>query len=65
MELLENWREIAAKAWSVRLIALAGAIDIAAQITPAIGDLIPWWLTVGILLAAMIARLVKQDGLSK
>lgn len=75
MTLLQNWRDILAKAWSVRLIALAVlllTLDIGAVVLEAIGLMtdrpaLSIALRAGAALlgvGAFLARLIAQRGLS-
>ena len=60
MKLLSNWKDVAARAWSLRLIELAAAADIILNLVPYVADVLPWWVTVALLLAAWAARLISQ-----
>ena len=60
MNLLDNWREVLSRAWSLRLIELAAAADIILNLVPYVADVLPWWVTVALLLAAWAARLLSQ-----
>ena len=64
MTLLSNWRDVLLRAWSVRLMALAFVIDGAQQMLPYVADYLPWWVPLLVLAGALIARHVKQDGVS-
>lgn len=75
MTLLQNWRDVLQKAWSVRLIVLAVlllALDIGAVVLEAIGlmtdrPVLSIALRAGAALlgvGAFIARLIAQRGLS-
>lgn len=48
------------KAWSLRLIELAALADIILNVVPVIGDYLPWWLTLALLVGAYAARLLIQ-----
>ena len=70
MTLLENWREVAAKAWSVRLILLAGllsGIEVAMPQITSFFDVLDIFppgsmavLSALVSAAALIARLLAQ-----
>lgn len=64
MKLVENWRAILLKAWSLRFIALAGLLEALGLILPEFSDLIPpkafSIATILLATAAGIARLVAQ-----
>lgn len=71
MRLLPNWRAVAARAWSVRLIILSSLLSSVAGVL-ALVDLFdaPRWLIVAAAIggplfggAAALARLVAQDNL--
>ena len=71
MRPVENWREVLTKAWSLRLIALAGlltGIEAAMSVLPSEWTLwMPMWLwpvaTLLITIGAFVARLIAQDSL--
>ena len=60
MKLLSNWKDVAARAWSLRLIELAALADIVLNLVPYVADVLPWWVTVALLLAAWLGRLLAQ-----
>lgn len=64
MELIPNWDQVLHRAWSTRLMGLAAALEIAQQIVPYVSDYLPWWLSVGIILAGIGARVVQQKELT-
>lgn len=64
MKLYDNWREIVRKAWSVRLMIIAGVLSAIEVMVPFFADALPHGtfaalsgITVG---AAFVARLVAQ-----
>jgi hypothetical protein len=68
--LIPNWRDVAKKAWSMRLMALAGLLSGAEVALPYLDGLLPippgvfavlTLITVG---AAFVARLVVQQSLT-
>ncbi|AHG45133.1 hypothetical protein RLEG12_18675 [Rhizobium leguminosarum bv. trifolii CB782] len=61
MKLIPDWRAIATRAWSLRLIELAALADIVLNAIPAVSDLLPWWLTLVLLGGAWVARLLIQN----
>lgn len=62
IHLADNWKEILQKAWSVRLIILAGVLTGIEAILPFIGRDIPGfrWITLLVVAGALIARLLAQ-----
>lgn len=64
MKLSPNWREIARKAWSFRLVALAGLLTGCELLLPYYAPSLPRGLFSGLTLitcvAAMVARVVAQ-----
>jgi hypothetical protein len=69
MHLASNWREIARRSWSFWLMAVAAILSVAEAVFPFYSDLFDRTtaalITLGLVLSAMIARLVYQKGLSK
>ena len=57
MRLIENWRK-AHKLSSMQLMAIAAAVE---AINGALDGVIPPWVSVSLILAAMAARVVAQD----
>lgn len=64
MKLYENWREIVKKAWSIRLIVLAGMLTGCEVMLPIVSSTIPAGMFAGLSFvattAAFIARLIAQ-----
>lgn len=64
MRLLTDWRRILRKAWSIRLMLLAGLLTGCEAILPLYADVLPRGLfallTMLVIVAAMAARLVAQ-----
>lgn len=60
MQLLDDWRDVLARAWSLKLVGFTAFLEITSNVVPLVGDYVPWWVTVGLLVAAAVARLVKQ-----
>ena len=58
MKLIDNWRK-AHKLSSMQLMAIAAAVE---STNGALGGVVPSWVSVLLILAAMAARLVAQDG---
>jgi hypothetical protein len=65
MTLLDNWREVLTRAWSMKLMGFAAFLEIAQQVVPYLDGILPWWASVLVILAAFVARLIPQEGLSK
>lgn len=68
MKLIADWKRVVRKAWSIRLLLLAGVLSAAEVALPFFGDTLPrgWFaalsaLSVG---AAFVARLVAQKSMS-
>lgn len=68
MKLLDNWKDILRKAWSIRLILLAGLLSGLEVALPFFSDAMPRGifasLSVLVVGGAFVARLVAQQGLS-
>ena len=58
MRLIENWRK-AHKLSSMQLMAIAAAVE---AINGTLDGVIPAWVSVVLILMAMAARVVAQDG---
>ena len=58
MKLIENWRK-AHKLSSMQLMAIAAAVE---AVNGVLDGVIPAWVSVGLILLAMAARVVAQDG---
>lgn len=73
MKPVENWQQILRKAWSVRLIALAGlltGVEAAMSVLPSEWTFVlPAWLwptaTLLVTAGAFASRLIAQDSLRK
>lgn len=69
MRLGENWQRTVKRAWSIRLMMVAGALTGAEAVLPIVGYKLPlsdWQLAVVTFLvvaAAFVARLVAQRGI--
>lgn len=68
MNLLPNWKQIVRKAWSIRLMILAGLLSAAEIILPLFADSIPRGafavLTLLAVSGAFVSRLVVQQDVS-
>lgn len=66
MRLVDNWRAVLRRAWSVRLMLLAGLLSGVEAALPFISEVIPMnpralgVLTAGVVMLAVVARLVAQ-----
>ena len=62
--LLENWRQVLRRAWSIRFSVLAAAFTAAEGVVPLLGDILPRGVFVLLAFAASIgatvARIVAQ-----
>lgn len=67
MSLLPDWRRVVRKAWSMRLMLLAGILTGCETILPLYADSLPRGLFAGVSMAvivlAMLARVVAQKGM--
>lgn len=67
MTLDPQWRDILRKAWSVRLMLLAGVLSAAEAVVPFFSDVIDRrvfaLLLAGLTFSALVARIVAQRGL--
>lgn len=67
MKLLTHWRYVARRAWSMRLMLLAGILTGCEAILPLYADALPRGLfaaiTVVVILGAMLARITVQKGM--
>lgn len=68
MMLAPNWKRILKKAWSIRLMILAGLLSGAEVILPLFSDAIPRNVFAGlsmvVIMGAFVARLVVQKDMS-
>lgn len=69
MKLIDNWRDVLRKAWSIRLMLLAAVLSGVEVVLPFLSEALPRglfavlsFLTVA---GAFVARLVAQKGLSE
>lgn len=67
MKIVPDWREILRRAWSVRLMLLAGLLSGIEVMLPSYADALPRGMFAGLTVAAvagaLIARVVAQRGL--
>jgi len=65
MNLAPDWKEVLRKAWSIRLIVLAGLLTGIEAILPFFGRDIPMLkvVTLAVVMAAFIARITAQKDL--
>lgn len=65
MKLYDNWRDILKKAWSIRLMVLAGVLSAVEVVLPLFADSIPRGIFAalsGVTVAgAFVARLIAQQ----
>jgi hypothetical protein len=64
MKPLKNWRAVLRHAWSVRWMGLWLGLKLLSECVPYLSDIFPWWLSVGIIVAAFTSRFVHQKPLS-
>lgn len=69
MTLISNWKQILVRAWSVRLILLAGIFTVLEAVVPLFQDRLPpsiFAIMSGLTaLAALLARIIAQPSLQK
>lgn len=69
MQLVSDWKKILRKAWSIRLMLIAGFLTGCEVILPLYVDAIPRntfaWLTMVVITGAMVARIVAQKGMGE
>lgn len=69
MKLVDNWRAVLLRAWSVRFVLLSALADFAGTFGPTVlGVAPPEWaggLTVVFLILAIVSRIVEQKALRK
>ena len=58
MKLISNWRK-AHKLSSMQLMAIAAAVE---AVNGVLDGVIPAWVSVSLILLAMVARVIAQDG---
>lgn len=67
MRLADDWKVILRRAWSVRLMLLAGVLSAAEAVVPFFSDVIDRrvfaLLLAGLTFSALVARIVAQRGL--
>ena len=68
MKLLSNWKSILKKAWSIRLLVIAGLLSGLEVILPYFADFMPGGvfsaLSLAVISAAFVTRLLAQQGVS-
>jgi len=68
MKLLSNWRNILKKAWSIRLLVIAGLLSGLEVILPYFADAMPRGvfsaLSLAVICSAFVTRLLAQQGSS-
>lgn len=68
VRLIDDWRRVLRRAWSIRLMVLAGGLSGCEALLPLVTDSLPWprWasalLVFAIVAGAFVARLVAQRG---
>lgn len=69
MKLIKNWKNVLFRSSSVKIMTLAGALIGVSEIIPddlyngVVQDGSPW-AAIGLILAAILARLIKQESIS-
>lgn len=68
VRLIDDWRRVLRRAWSIRLMVLAAGLSGCEALLPLVTDSLPWprWLSslvvFWIVAGAFVARLVAQRG---
>lgn len=71
MRLVDNWRAVLTRAWSVRLMLLAGLLTGVEAALPFLGELVPLspgvlaGVTLIIVMGALVARLLAQKSVGE
>jgi hypothetical protein len=63
MKLIPNAGKVAKGASSMWLIYGAGALELGEKLMPQLADYLPWYVKVGVLAAAGVSRLIRQEKL--
>ena len=68
MKLHREWKTIAKKAWSMRLMAIATVLSGVEVILPLFSDAFPRWIfasaSMAVTMGAMVSRIVSQNNLN-
>lgn len=69
MKLIDNWRDVIRKAWSMRLMILAALLSGVEIVLPLFSEALPRGLFAGLsflaVAGAFVARILAQRGLTK
>jgi hypothetical protein len=60
MRLIDDWRKILNKAWSMRFAMLGAGLAVAEQVVPQLNGLIPPLVYAGLSVAVVAARMIPQ-----
>lgn len=60
---LNNWKDVATKAWSMWAWGCALIVMICDHLLPFAADLLPWWLSMAFATAGLVLRLVPQKNI--
>lgn len=63
MKIIDNWRDILKKAWSLRLMAVGFALTMVEYVVPSLP--IPPWVVGLVIASAGVVRLVAQKGIDE
>jgi len=67
LSFVDNWKETAKKAWSLRFMAVAAVLEVASIFLPLYIDSLPRVyfaiVSLAVIMGAMVARLVAQNNL--
>lgn len=64
MKLIDNWKRTLTHGYSAWCIYISIAVHFAQEALPYLGEVIPWWASIGVLGAALALRIVKQGAVS-
>lgn len=63
MKLIPNAGKVARRASSMWFLYGAGALELGEQLIPHMADMLPWYVKAGLIVAAGVSRLVRQEAL--
>lgn len=63
MTLVSNWPRILLRASSLWPVYVSLLLDLAVELVPYLGDWLPWWVPIAILILTPIFRIIRQERL--
>lgn len=63
MKLVPHWRRVLARSHAMRLVYIAGALEIIPYIVPYVDGFVPPWLSIAVLLLSPLGRVIDQGGI--